>query len=171
MPGPRALAVVPSPLGPVWLAADDVAVREVHLPGSPPPTGPLAPDHPLLARAADALARYFAGDRAPFDVPAEAAEGTPFQREVWAALRAIPYGERRTYAELARAIGRPDAVRAVGAANGRNPLPILVPCHRVVGADGTLVGFAGGLPAKAALLALEAGGGAQQGLFSGRAGP
>jgi O-6-methylguanine DNA methyltransferase len=157
----------------VWLAADDDAVREVHLPGGPAPTGPLAPDHPLLARARDALARYFAGDRAPLDVPAEAVEGTPFQREVWAALRAIPYGERRSYAELARAIGRPDAVRAVGAANARNPLPILVPCHRVVGADGGLVGFAGGLPAKAALLALEAHGpgGTQPGLFSARAGP
>jgi methylated-DNA-[protein]-cysteine S-methyltransferase len=102
------------------------------------------------------LDAYFAGRRRDFDVRL-APEGTPFQLRVWAALCEIPYGETISYAELARRIGNPNAVRAVGAANGRNPLPIVVPCHRVVGADGSLVGFGGGLDVKRALLDLERG--------------
>ncbi|UCF91476.1 MAG: methylated-DNA--[protein]-cysteine S-methyltransferase [Desulfobacterales bacterium] len=100
------------------------------------------------------LQAYFAGERREFDLPL-ALEGTPFQREVWMALREIPYGATVAYADLARRIGRPHAFRAVGAANGRNPLPIVVPCHRVIGSDGTLTGYGGGLHIKAALLALE----------------
>lgn len=102
----------------------------------------------------DELRPFLAGERTSFAV-ATAATGTPFQEEVWTALRAIPYGATTTYAELARRIGRPAAVRAVGTANGRNPLSIVVPCHRVVGTDGALHGYAGGLAAKTALLALE----------------
>lgn len=100
------------------------------------------------------LEEYFAGRRRSFDLPL-APLGTRFQLEVWDALRAIPYGATTTYAAIARAIGRPRAVRAVGAANGKNPLSIVVPCHRVIGKDGTLTGYAGGLPSKRRLLELE----------------
>ena len=102
------------------------------------------------------LDAYFAGRLQRFDLPL-APEGTPFQREVWSTLRAIPYGETVSYGELARQLGRPAASRAVGAANGRNPIPIVIPCHRVVGADGSLTGFGGGLAIKRRLLELEAG--------------
>jgi methylated-DNA-[protein]-cysteine S-methyltransferase len=100
------------------------------------------------------LARYFAGENVPFAHPL-APHGTPFQRDVWNALLRIPYGATTSYAAIARDVGRPAAVRAVGAANGRNPIAIIVPCHRVIGADGTLTGYAGGLDRKRALLALE----------------
>ncbi|MBM3673690.1 MAG: methylated-DNA--[protein]-cysteine S-methyltransferase [Actinobacteria bacterium] len=102
------------------------------------------------------LDEYFAGERTEFEL-ALAPEGTPFQLEVWEALRAIPYGETISYGELASRVGRPGAARAVGAANGRNPLSIVVPCHRVIGANGTLTGFGGGLGWKRCLLELEAG--------------
>ena len=102
------------------------------------------------------LAAYFAGRLRCFDL-ALAPEGTPFQREVWSALTEIPYGQTVSYSELARRIGRPAATRAVGAANGRNPLPIVVPCHRVIGANGSLTGFGGGISIKRRLLDLEAG--------------
>jgi methylated-DNA-[protein]-cysteine S-methyltransferase len=108
----------------------------------------------VLAEAARQLEEYFAGTRTTFDLPL-ALEGTPFQIAAWEALQAIPYGETRSYAEQAHRIGRPRAVRAIGAANGRNPISIVLPCHRVVGSDGALTGFAGGLEAKAWLLALE----------------
>jgi methylated-DNA-[protein]-cysteine S-methyltransferase len=101
------------------------------------------------------LAAYFAGRLKRFDLTI-APEGTPFQREVWSALTEIPYGETVSYGELTRRLGRPRASRAVGAANGRNPIPIVVPCHRVVGANGSLTGFGGGLPIKRLLLELEA---------------
>jgi methylated-DNA-[protein]-cysteine S-methyltransferase len=142
-------------LGEVWLAADNEHLRLVTLPGTAPPDARPSESHPVLERAADELGRYFAGERVTFTVPAEAAEGTPFQRQVWAALRTIPYGARWSYRQLAEAVGRPGAARAVGSANARNPLPVVVPCHRVLGADGSLVGFAGGLEVKRALLALE----------------
>ena len=100
------------------------------------------------------MLEYFAGRRRQFDLPL-APVGTPFQRAVWNALAAIPWGALRSYADIARAIERPTAVRAVGAANGRNPLPIVVPCHRVIGSNGTLTGFAGGLDIKRQLLELE----------------
>lgn len=112
-------------------------------------------DQARLAPLARALARYFAGELRAFELPL-AAVGTPFQKRVWDELVRIPYGTTIGYAELARRIGAPRAVRAVGGANGANPIPILVPCHRVIGADGTLTGFAGGLERKRALLELEA---------------
>ena len=109
---------------------------------------------PVLSSCASQLKEYFAGERDTFDLPL-AAGGTDFQRAVWAALADIPYGELRSYRDIAEAIDNPAAVRAVGAANGRNPLPIVVPCHRVIGSDGSLTGFAGGLEAKTRLLRLE----------------
>jgi methylated-DNA-[protein]-cysteine S-methyltransferase len=113
-----------------------------------------SPDHPVLREAEAQLSEYFAGDRQTFTVKLELA-GTDFQNEVWEALRAIPFGQTRSYGQIANQIGRHKAVRAVGAANGKNRIPIIVPCHRVIGADGTLTGFAGGLQIKARLLALE----------------
>src|SRR6185369_13348044 len=102
------------------------------------------------------LREYFAGERAEFDLPLEPEGGTPFQRRAWTALREIPFGQTRTYGEQARAIQQPTAVRAVGAANGRNPIGIIVPCHRVIGSDGKLTGYAGGMAAKQWLLEHEA---------------
>jgi methylated-DNA-[protein]-cysteine S-methyltransferase len=110
--------------------------------------------HPVLVEVAEQLGDYFAGRRTRFDVPLDF-RGTDFQKSVWSALLTIPFGETRTYAEIARQIGRPTAFRAVGAANGRNPVSIIAPCHRVIGSDGSLTGFAGGLEAKNFLLRLE----------------
>ena len=122
------------------------------------PGGPAAcpcdEDHPVVRDTLRQLAEYFAGDRMAFDLPL-APKGTEFQRAVWKALVGIPYGETCSYREIARAIGRPAAVRAVGAANGSNPIAIVVPCHRVIGASGKLVGYGGGLPMKRMLLDLE----------------
>ena len=109
---------------------------------------------PVLLDTARQLGEYFAGTRRHFDLALDFA-GTPFQREVWEALLTIPFGETRSYGDIARQIGNPSAVRAVGAANGRNPISIIAPCHRVIGASGNLTGFAGGLQAKQYLLALE----------------
>ena len=114
------------------------------------------PRHPILIKAERQLSEYFTGDRFQFDLPLQV-KGTPFQERVWRALREIPYGKTKSYLDVARAVGSPKACRAVGAANGKNPLSIVVPCHRVIGADGSLTGFAGGLETKAALLALETG--------------
>lgn len=154
---------LPSPIGRLTLVASDHALVELHFPDRPVPDAVDTPvdDHPILAWAARELTEYFAGDRQRFTVPV-AGDGTPFQRQVWTALQAIQFAETCGYGELARAIGRPSAARAVGAANGANPIPILVPCHRVVGATGALVGFAGGLPIKRWLLAHEATIGARQ---------
>ena len=110
----------------------------------------------MLRAATEQLGEYFAGTRKDFDLPL-APEGTPFQQKSWEALRAIPYGETISYGEQARRLGSPSAVRAVGAANGRNPISIIVPCHRVIGSDGSLTGFAAGLDAKAWLLRHESG--------------
>ncbi len=107
-----------------------------------------------LRQAADQLERYFAGELAQFTCPLDL-HGTAFQLQVWSALTRIPYGETRTYMEIAQEIGHPSAVRAVGAANGANPVAIIVPCHRVIGSNGSLTGYGGGLPTKAWLLALE----------------
>lgn len=145
---------VDSPIGALRLFATREALVEVRLPGpGPPPAAGEAASrtNPLLERVAEELALYFRGARTTFSVPTAAA-GTGFQREVWAALATIPYGERRSYAWLAEAVGRPRAFRAVGGANGRNPLPIVVPCHRVVAADGTLGGYSGGIGIKRWLL-------------------
>lgn len=110
--------------------------------------------HPVLVRTEIELSEYFAGKRDKFSVPLDM-RGTTFQKQVWQALLAIPFGETRTYGDLANRLGNPAATRAVGAANGRNPIAIVVPCHRVIGATGSLTGFAGGLQAKAHLLNLE----------------
>ncbi|WP_375194619.1 methylated-DNA--[protein]-cysteine S-methyltransferase [Sphingobium sp.] len=112
------------------------------------------PHHPVLVKADRQLGEYFAGRRQAFDLPLDF-HGTDFQKQVWAALLTIPFGETRSYADVANQIGKPNACRAVGAANGRNPISIIAPCHRVVGADGALTGFAGGLEAKQYLLGLE----------------
>lgn len=148
--------VVPSPVGPLTLAAEGGALTAIDF-GAPAGFADGAPTaSPLLTEAARQLAAYFSGELREFDLPLRPS-GTPFQLAVWEALRRIPYGATVTYGELARGIGRPTAARAVGGANHRNPLAIVVPCHRVIGADGTLTGYAGGLDIKSALLAVESG--------------
>ena len=150
-------ADLPSPVGNLRLVASAKGLREVHMSAKPPapPVG-AARDPAATARYTGALQRYFAGDvRALDKIPLDVTQGTPFQRQVWDALRTIPYGETRSYAWLAAAVGRPGAARAVGQANGANPVGIVVPCHRVVSADGGIGGYAGGVAAKQALLALE----------------
>lgn len=147
-----------SPVGKLLLAADDAGLRLIQFPKSKHAVEPQADwrfaDHPELARAKRQLDEYFAGKRQSFDLQL-APQGTDFQRQVWFALADIPWGATRSYAQLAGAVGRPRATRAVGAANGRNPLPIVLPCHRVIGADGSLTGYGGGLPTKQFLLGLE----------------
>jgi methylated-DNA-[protein]-cysteine S-methyltransferase len=149
--------VIETPIGPLLVAADAAGLRRIHFPtrGRPPAPGAgWVRDAAAFAKLARELAEYFAGRRRSFSI-ALAPEGTEFQLATWKALRGIPYGTTISYAELAERIGRPSASRAVGAANGANPLPIVVPCHRVIGADGSLTGFGGGLPVKRALLELE----------------
>lgn len=144
-----------SPLGDLWIADDAVGICRVEL--RAPGEGPcdlVVPSGPLVEQARGELEEYFAGVRRRFEVPLSL-QGAPFQQEAWEALRAIPYGETRTYGEQAQAIGRPRACRAVGMANHRNPVIIMVPCHRVVGSGGALVGYAGGLEVKRRLLELE----------------
>ena len=151
---------VDTPIGELLLAGDGDHLTAVHLPthrtGAAPQPGWRPADDAVLHAAADQLRAYFAGELREFDLPL-AAVGTPFQQVVWSALREIPYGGTSTYGQIAARIGQPTASRAVGTANGRNPIAIVVPCHRVIGADGTLTGYAGGLAAKQRLLALEAG--------------
>src|SRR4051812_30911345 len=153
-----------SPIGELLLAGDEHALRALHLPNrharGPGWTEADAP----FARAVEQLEQYFAGERTAFELPL-AARGTRFDEAVWDALSEIPYGETRSYGEVAQAIGRPDRARAVGSANARNPLAIIVPCHRVIGSDGSLTGYGGGLERKRALLALEATGGWQESLL------
>jgi methylated-DNA-[protein]-cysteine S-methyltransferase len=139
-----------SPLGLLRLYAQDDELAAIALPDRPAPDARPGSGG-VLALAARQLAEYFAGERRTFDVPLSP-HGTAFQQRVWRALLAIPYGQTRSYGELARAIGRPAAARAVGAANGRNPIAIVVPCHRVIGASGALVGYGGGMAAKRYLL-------------------
>jgi methylated-DNA-[protein]-cysteine S-methyltransferase len=138
-----------TPIGPLTLVGGDAGLAAVLFGG-----GRTAGSHPLLDVAAEQLSEYFAGERTAFDLPLDLA-GTPFQRRAWLALAEIPYGTTRSYGEQARLLGRPDAARAVGAANGRNPLPIVLPCHRLVGARGELTGYGGGLHVKRALLEHE----------------
>lgn len=128
------------------------------------------PDHPVLVEAERQLEQYFAGRRTRFELPLDLS-GTPFQRKVWHALLTIPFGETRSYAQIARQVGSPRAARAVGAAVGRNPVSVVAPCHRVVGSTGALTGFAGGLEAKSHLLALEGAGEAQLAGSTGKAIP
>ncbi|HEX7673945.1 MAG TPA: methylated-DNA--[protein]-cysteine S-methyltransferase [Bdellovibrio sp.] len=148
-----------SPVGRLKLISDDHALVAVLWENDPPMRVPLDEaahdkNHPVLVQAEDELNEYFAGTRTRFSVPLNP-HGTDFQKSVWMQLRKIPYGETRSYKDLAVAIGNPSACRAVGAANGKNPLSIIVPCHRVIGSNGTLTGFAGGLEFKNYLLNLE----------------
>jgi methylated-DNA-[protein]-cysteine S-methyltransferase len=153
-------ALLPSPVGVLTLAASATGLRYIlwendeltRVPDGADVVDPAA--HPVLAVAARQLTEYFAGERTDFDVPLEP-QGTVFQLAAWQALRTIPYGQTVSYGEQARRLGDVNKSRAVGAANGRNPLSIIVPCHRVVGSDGSLTGFGGGIEAKAWLLAHE----------------
>ena len=151
-------ARMPSPVGPLRLAASEDGLCLIEFPDPRHPwradAGWRDGDSDVLAETRRQLDDYFAGTRRDFDLPL-APRGTPFQLGVWRALATIPYGTTISYRELAERIGQPSAMRAVGAANGRNPLPIVVPCHRVIGADGSLTGFGGGLPTKRFLLQLE----------------
>lgn len=142
-----------TPAGRMALAEDGGALTSLWLPGQGQPRI-AARETPLLAEARTQLLDYFRGARREFDLPL-LPEGTPFRRRVWDALLTIPYGQTISYGELARRIGSPKAVRAVGQANHHNPLPIFIPCHRVVGADGSLTGYGGGLELKQYLLHLE----------------
>jgi methylated-DNA-[protein]-cysteine S-methyltransferase len=148
-----------SPLGTMILAATDQGLagvwfeRQKHLPDSV--AWPHAPAHPVLQQAVAQLREYFAGRRTSFELPLDLQGGTAFQQSVWRALLAIPSGRTVSYRHVGEQAGRPGALRAVGAAVGRNPLSIVVPCHRVVGSDGSLTGYAGGLERKRALLQLE----------------
>jgi methylated-DNA-[protein]-cysteine S-methyltransferase len=156
----RTRIAVASPIGALVLEGSDDALSNVVLPdGTRPSDAARALDGPAgapraLADAARQLSEYFGGERTTFELALSAA-GTPFQREVWRSLAEIPYGETISYAELAASVGRPTAFRAVGSANGANPLAIIVPCHRVIASGGRLGGYAGGLDAKRTLLALE----------------
>lgn len=148
-----------SPVGELTLVADDRGLAAILWENDRPDRVRLGTleekaDHPVLVETERQLGEYFAGERRAFDVPLSFA-GTDFQKRVWAALLAIPFGETRSYGEIADHLGAPGASRAVGAANGRNPISIIAPCHRVVGSNGKLTGFAGGLEAKAFLLDLE----------------
>ena len=145
---------VDTPLGPLWLGRDEDGLTEVAFHGEPDARSRDA----LLQEAAEQLHAYFTGELRRFELPLSP-HGTEFQRCVWDAVAAIPYGTTSTYSAVAAAIGSPRAFRAVGAANGRNPLPIVVPCHRLVGASGALTAYGGGLELKRALLDLEAAGG------------
>ena len=151
---------VASPLGRVIAAGDREGLRRLdfligrHGAISVPPDWEENPAFPLLRRAEEQLTAYFEGKRRSFSLPL-APVGTPFQRRVWSELQRIPYGETLSYSELARRAGRPRAIRAAGAANGKNPISIVIPCHRVVGKDGSLTDYGGGLEKKAALLELE----------------
>ena len=152
--------MIDSPLGPLLLTADDRGISGVIMDADideqiEPSVG-WVEDPAHFEEARHQLGEYFAGQRTEFDLPLSPT-GTPFQREVWAALQTIPYGQVRSYGEIAAQIGRPGASRAVGLANGRNPIAVIVPCHRVIGASGALTGYGGGLHRKRLLLDLEAG--------------
>ena len=149
------LAACDTPVGLLTLVAGDAGLRRLLWPGEPAPAAADPGVHPVLAAATAQLDEYFAGARTAFELPLDLA-GTAFQRRAWLELAAIPYGTTRSYSAQAERLGRPGAARAVGAANARNPLPIVLPCHRLVGARGALTGFAGGLAVKHALLAHEA---------------
>ena len=154
---------VDSPVGPLMVIADNTGITHILFPthtladlGLVSEDVPEAKDDPVLLNAARQLAEYFDGDRTAFDLPLHV-EGNDFEVDVWFAMRSIPYGETISYGEQSDIAGHPGAFQAVGAANGRNPIPIVVPCHRVVGSDGSLVGFGGGLDVKRFLLDLESG--------------
>jgi len=154
-----AYGILESPVGPLLIAGDGAHLHLISFPtGSrtQKPSPGWRRDDALFNRAAEQLRAYFAGALSRFDLPLKLA-GTPFQNAVWSALREIPFGETVSYGTLAARIGKPTAYRAVGAANGANPLPIVIPCHRVIGANGSLTGFGGGVETKKYLLELEQG--------------
>ncbi|HEX4980936.1 MAG TPA: methylated-DNA--[protein]-cysteine S-methyltransferase [Ilumatobacteraceae bacterium] len=145
---------MPSPVGELTLVADDTALRLISFDTTDVDREVIdvaAGEHPVLATATRQLQEYFDGSRTDFDIPL-APEGTPFQQQAWSVLRSIPFGATMSYGEQAAALGDRKRARAVGAANGRNPIPIIVPCHRVVGSNGHLTGFGGGIESKAWLL-------------------
>lgn len=150
--------VTDSPIGPLLLTADDGGLTRLYMEVRKHGPDEVQPewrrDNSAFTEACRQLDEYFAGERTVFDLPLNPA-GTPFQLRVWEALKTIPYGEIRSYGEIAEQIGRPGAARAVGLANGRNPISIVVPCHRVIGASGALTGYGGGLERKQYLLDLE----------------
>ncbi len=147
------MTIVESPVGPLLLTSDGTALTRLLFATEPDPSWSVD-ECPVLVRAAQQLAEYFRGERTDFDLPLDPA-GTPFQLTVWMALRDIPYAGTINYGQLATQVGNPRASRAVGLANGRNPISIVVPCHRVIGADGSLTGYGGGLDRKRTLLDLE----------------
>lgn len=153
-----AFTVVDSPVGPLTLTGNAEALTAVRFDGGPVATaaGAVRPDPGPFRAAIEQLEGYFAGERHEFELTL-APTGTPFQVSVWRGLLEIPYGETRSYGQLATRLGSPGAGRAVGLANGRNPVAIIVPCHRVIGADGSLTGYAGGMDRKRLLLDLESG--------------
>jgi methylated-DNA-[protein]-cysteine S-methyltransferase len=149
--------VLDSPVGSLTLVADDAGLRQINFPQNGKPAAPDSgwhEDASALRETIRQLRAYFAGEIESFDLPLAPA-GTTFQQKVWSDLRKIPYGETISYGELAKRIGNPKASRAVGLANGSNPIPIIIPCHRVIGSNGKLTGYGGGLPIKEKLLALE----------------
>ena len=155
---------VPSPLGDIHIAATDEGLsglwfvdHQRYLPPelAEPAAWPEAAGHPVLAQTREQVRAYFAGQRSHFDMPLDLSSGTAFQQAVWRALLDIPLGKTISYGEVSRRIGNPSAVRAVGGAVGRNPISIIVPCHRVMGGNGSLTGYGGGLSRKTALLQLE----------------
>lgn len=160
---PATSSVIDSPVGRLLLEAENGALTMLWM--SPLPErkpGPVqAPDHAVLENAAEQLAAYFSGDLTAFDLPL-APRGTPFQRRIWDALLEIPFGETTSYGALAKRLGKPGAARAVGLANGSNPISIIIPCHRVIGSNGRLTGYGGGIERKAWLLDHEAGRGPGQ---------
>ena len=156
---------IDSPIGPLMLAADDIGLRHIEFRDNSHPADRRdwhGGGNDILQATEAQLGEYFAGQRRAFDLPL-APQGTPFQLQVWDELARIPFGATISYAQLAQRIGNPAGTRAVGAANGRNPLPIVLPCHRVIGADGAMTGFGGGVPTKEFLLRLEGALPAEQG--------
>ncbi|MEV4627593.1 methylated-DNA--[protein]-cysteine S-methyltransferase [Micromonospora sp. NPDC049523] len=156
--------VLDTPIGELSVAADDAGICGVHfgpvdgaVPAGTEPEAPAGQDGRWRRAAVEQLRLYFAGELTDFTVPLSVRRGSDFERAVWREMSTIPYGEMRTYGEVAAALGDPGAARAVGVACNRNPIPVIVPCHRIVGAGGKLVGFGGGLPRKRQLLEIEAG--------------
>ncbi|TCM45701.1 methylated-DNA--[protein]-cysteine S-methyltransferase [Kribbella sp. VKM Ac-2568] len=147
-------SVIDSPIGDLSLAVDDDGLCRLHF--GAVDVGPQVERDDLLLSAQEQLKAYFAGELTEFDLPLSVRGGSEFERSVWAQLRRIPYGEMQTYGEVAKAVGDPGAARAVGVACNHNPIAVIVPCHRVVGAGGKMVGFGGGIPTKRHLLELEA---------------
>jgi methylated-DNA-[protein]-cysteine S-methyltransferase len=159
MTGTTYWTTIDSPIGPLLVTADDTGITGLHVDGAAHgrsrPNEDWVEDDSRFADVRRQLGEYFAGDRTEFDLPLNPA-GTPFQQQVWTALRTIPYGQVRSYGQIAAQVGRPGAARAVGLANGRNPIAVMVPCHRVIGSSGALTGYGGGLDRKRLLLDLEA---------------